>query len=267
MLLFASLGPFSVCGAMADDLQRVVASFQRLRDVFDERPELDDLSSKRPLLDVGKQSEDSTPIIQLKDENIAIYKGEKVLLRGSNGAGKSTLLRLLVGLVHQDRRSAQVLDQEIQLWPMEELRRRIAYLPQSTVLFEGTIAENIAFGAIEPDVARVAEVCDLTGAWSVIKRFKNGLNHKLYEGGVGLSGGEKQIIALARTLYADPDILLLDEPTSALDSERRQNFHALLSRIWGDKTVILTTHDAVNEDAFDRIIDLDSLPFPHAVPR
>jgi ATP-binding cassette, subfamily B, bacterial len=192
----------------------------------------------------------------LRDVDLAISPGERVVISGPNGAGKSTLLRLLLGLYRPA--NGRVLLDGIPLAELDlgHARRQIGVVLQDPVIFPGTIRDNIAYA--EPEVPQAA--FDLAARVSTAADFAGTLPDG-YDTGVGdegelLSGGQRQRIAMARALLGDPKLLLLDEPTTYLDERAIVDFLARLDQLPRSPTVVIVTHsDAVAARA-DRVIEL-----------
>ncbi len=186
-----------------------------------------------------------------------IRAGEKVGIIGRIGSGKSTIARLIVNLYEPDS-GAILIDQtdQRQIDPAD-LRRNIAYIGQDVTLFQGTIRENIAAGrpqASEDDILAAAKA---SGSYGFISSHPLGFDAPVGERGDGLSGGQKQCIALARALLLKPGILVCDEPTNAMDSQGEENFLRMLREEARDSTVIMITHRSVLLPLVDRLILVD----------
>jgi len=182
--------------------------------------------------------EEGKPILQ--DVSLVIPKGAKVAFVGESGSGKSTLVDIIMGLYKPQQGEILVgvkpfSDANIKSW-----RSQIGYIPQSIYLFDGTVGENVVFG-LPYDEKKVDEVLKIAKIDDFL-RTKAGANTQVGEGGILLSGGQKQRIAIARALYADPQILVLDEATSALDGETEAKIMEEIYTICKDKTLIVIAH-------------------------
>lgn len=193
----------------------------------------------------------------LKDINLLINKGEKIGIVGESGSGKSTLVDLLIGLYKPKSGKILVDDKEISEKNIKSWRKKIGYIPQSIYLFDGTIAENVAFGE-EIDKKRVKEVLKMANLLDFLEKNHQGIYTKVGENGVKLSGGQKQRVAIARALYNDPEILVLDEATSALDNETEKKIMDEIYKIGKDKTMIIIAHRISTLDRCDRIIRIEN---------
>ncbi len=192
----------------------------------------------------------------LEGANLAIAAGEVVALTGANGIGKSTLVRLL--LRYYDPQAGRItLDgADIATLQVQALRRQFGYVPQRPLLLNGTIRENIIFGADNRDAASVERAAQMAQAWDFAQRLPQGLDTMIGDDGVRLSGGQQQRIALARALYRDPPIYIFDEATSMYDLEGEAAFVESCVTLLKGRTVIIITHRPASLALADRIINL-----------
>lgn len=195
------------------------------------------------------------PVLQVK--RLSICAGERIAILGRNGAGKSTLLQALVAGV--DARSGVISLDGVTLGHLDpaDLRRDVALLTQDAQLFHGTIRENLRLGAPLATDGEMHAALALTGAERFVKKLPTGLDHLILEGGLGLSGGQKQSLLLARLLLRQPNVLLLDEPTSSLDEATERLFLENLDRWAQGKTLIIATHRPALLALVQRIIVVD----------
>jgi len=183
--------------------------------------------------------------------------GSHVAIVGPSGAGKSTIGRLLFRFY--DPWSGRILidGQDITQVTQASLRRAVGIVPQDSVLFNDTIGYNIAYGRDDADVKRVIQAARAAAILPLIERLPEGFDTEVGERGLKLSGGEKQRVAIARTLVKDPPILLLDEATSALDSRTEQEILATLRRVSKDRTTLAIAHRLSTIADADHILVLD----------
>jgi ABC-type multidrug transport system fused ATPase/permease subunit len=192
----------------------------------------------------------------LEHVSVTIPAGTRLALTGPSGAGKSTLAALVArfydptaGRVLIDGRDARDCAQE---W----LREQIAVVLQDTVLFTGTVGENIAYGSSASE-AQIVEAAKAAAAHEFILRLPDGYDTRLGPQGAGLSGGQRQRLGIARTLLRDPPVIILDEPTTALDAGSEAHVMAGLDRLMHGRTCILITHSPRLAATADRCLELD----------
>ena len=193
----------------------------------------------------------------LKDVSFSIEAGEKIALLGKIGSGKSTLSRLLLGLYHPQQGAVLVDGSEVRQIDPFDLRHNMAIVMQESWLFSGTIRENIAAGAEQPTDEAILDAAKQAGVHDFIADHPQGYDLQISERGEGLSGGQKQAIAIARALVANPAILILDEPTSMMDMSAEARFVERLKEITRDKTLIIITHRTALLELVDRVVVLD----------
>ena len=176
---------------------------------------------------------------------------------GASGAGKTTLVNLLPRFY--DPQSGRVLIDgvDVRSVTLRSLRRQIGIVPQETVLFSGTIAQNIAFGQKLFDPTAVQAAAEVANAHQFISQFSQGYHTWVGERGVNLSGGQRQRIAIARAVLLNPRILILDEATSALDSESEALVQEALERLTQNRTVLIIAHRLATVRRADRIVVIE----------
>lgn len=190
------------------------------------------------LSNISFEYEENKPV--LKNINLQIKKGSKVAFIGESGGGKSTLVDLIIGLYKPQKGKIEIDDEELSDITVKNWRMKIGYIPQSVYLFDGTVAENIAFG--NPiEIEKIIKVLKQANIYDFIQQ-KDGLETKVGEGGIMFSGGQKQRIAIARALYNNPEVLVLDEATSALDQNIEEKIMEEIYKISEDKTLIIIAH-------------------------
>ncbi len=190
----------------------------------------------------------------LQNVSFLVQPGEAIALVGASGSGKTTLVNLLPRFY--DPQDGQILIDgvDIQNVTLKSLRRQIGIVPQETILFSGTIAQNIAFGQKDFDLTAVQAAAEIANAHQFISQFSQGYHTWVGERGVNLSGGQRQRIAIARAILLNPSILILDEATSALDSESEALVQEALERIMQDRTVFVIAHRLATVRRADRIL-------------
>ncbi|MEZ0584718.1 type I secretion system permease/ATPase [Erwinia sp. STN24] len=191
-------------------------------------------------------------------DKLTIKPGEKIALLGRNGSGKSTLLQMLAGLLRPTQ-GALLLD-GVRLDTLDPLdvRRDVSLVSQSSSLFFGTIRQNLRLGMPLATEEEMQEALAIAGAMTFIRQLPEGLDYLLHEGGKGLSGGQRQLLLLARALLRQPAVLLLDEPTAWLDDAAESRLIEKLKAWSGEKTLIIATHRPAVMQLVDRILLLDN---------
>lgn len=192
----------------------------------------------------------------LKDISFKITPGEKVAILGNMGSGKSTILKLIMNFYEPTQGMIRIDDIAIDQWDPHHLRRSVGYLEQSPKLLFGTAIYNVTLKHPDAPVENIQRAIDVSGAARIFSRHPDGINMKIAEQGKGLSGGQVQSIALARTLVGDPKILLLDEPTSEMDQLSEQEFIQKMPAYLEGRTLIMVTHKQSLLRIVDRIIVL-----------
>ncbi|MEM8913090.1 MAG: ABC transporter ATP-binding protein [Planctomycetota bacterium] len=199
----------------------------------------------------------SGPMV-LRGIDLQVAHGETIALVGPNGCGKSTLISLLCRFDDPSNGEVRLDDVPIDQLSIRGLRRRLALVTQRTVLFDDTIENNIRYGSPSADTDAVVEAAKMAFADEFIRRkTPDGYQTLLGAGGVQLSGGQMQRLALARAFLRDPDILILDEATSAIDIESEQLIHEALEKFLVGRTGIMITHRSSSLAMADRVAVLD----------
>ena len=194
-------------------------------------------------------------VLQL--ENLHIKPGEKVGLLGPVGSGKSTLLKLLSGMYMPSKGRVSFDGIDLQHISRPHLSDRLGYLPQDVRLFAGTLRDNLTTGVLGKTEQHLLAACELTGLHQVIAAHPKGFDMPIAEGGTGVSGGQKQLIALTRMVLAAPDVWLLDEPTASMDETlESRTIAALRASVQVDQTLILVTHKPALLQLVDRLVIL-----------
>ncbi|MCL1469917.1 ABC transporter ATP-binding protein [Argonema antarcticum] len=200
-------------------------------------------------------SYDAKPV--LENMNLLVSPGELIALVGPSGAGKTTLANLLPRFYDPQIGQIFIDGVDIKNVTLRSLRRQIGIVPQETILFSGTIAQNIAFGQADFDLEAVEAAAKIANAHQFITQFSQGYQTWVGERGVNLSGGQRQRIAIARAVLLNPRILILDEATSALDSESEALVQEALERIMKNRTVLIIAHRLATVRRADRILVLE----------
>jgi ATP-binding cassette subfamily C protein LapB len=198
------------------------------------------------------------PPIALRDVSLSIEPGERVAFVGKIGSGKSTLLRMIAGLFQPIEGQVKIDGIDIRQIDPVDFRNQIGYVTQDLRLFRGTLRENIFLGRSAATVDAFMEVVALTGLDKIADAHPMGYDMPIGSMGLGLSGGQRQLVALARALVTRPKILLMDEPTSAMDMQTEAMFTKRLEDIVKGRTVIIVTHRPSLLSVVDRIVVMDN---------
>ncbi|WP_452672773.1 thiol reductant ABC exporter subunit CydD [Streptomyces amritsarensis] len=194
--------------------------------------------------------------------SLTVGPGECVALTGPSGAGKSTLLQVLLGFVRPTAGRVRIAGVDLAELSPEQWRERIAWVPQRPHLFAGTVAENVRLARPGARDSEVAAALEDAGAWEFVSALPRGAETLLGEGGVGLSAGQRQRLALARAFLADRPVLLLDEPTAALDGETEAGIVDAVRRLSAGRTVLLVVHRPALLAVADRVVRMAAGPVP-----
>lgn len=180
-----------------------------------------------------------------------------VAVTGESGAGKSTLLRLVLRFLEPTQGSVRLADRPLDAWPEEELRARVAYVPQDAAMLSGSVRDNLTLGRDFADEALWTALAraDLDAA---VASLPGGLEYALREDGAGLSGGQRQRLALARALLSAPTVLLLDEPSANLDEASEAVLVRTLRREAQERLVVVVAHRPALIAAAERVLRLEA---------
>lgn len=200
--------------------------------------------------------EAGVPALSVRD--LSIRPGEHIAVLGKNGAGKSTLLQALSGLLEAS--AGEVLLESVSLPQIDpaDVRRDVGLLTQNSRLFYGTIRENITLGAPHASADEILGALNMVGADEFIRKLPKGLEHVLLEGGIGLSGGQRQALLLARLIIRQPAVVLLDEPTASMDEATERNFIRQFGEWSHGRTVVIATHRMRALEMAGRIIVVEN---------
>jgi ATP-binding cassette subfamily C protein LapB len=194
----------------------------------------------------------------LSNVSFRVGAGERVGVIGRIGSGKSTLEKLILGMYEPSSGSILVDGVDIKQIDPAMLRRNVGYVPQDIVLFFGTVKENILFAAPYADDSAMIRAAEVAGVTEFVNHAAQGFDLHVGERGEGLSGGQRQTIAIARSLVLDPPIMVMDEPTNSLDNRSEENFKGKLDAALAGKTLLLVTHRASLLTLVPRLIVLDN---------
>jgi len=256
--------PLNFMGMVYREIKQAVIDIERMFAILARKPEIEDRPGARPLA-VGRGairfenvsfSYDPGREI-LKGISFEVPAGHTVAVVGPSGAGKSTISRLLFRFYEVTGGRISIDGKDIRDVTQQSLRAAIGMVPQDTVLFNDTIRYNIRYGRWEASDAEVEEAARLAQIDDFIRMSPNGYETEVGERGLKLSGGEKQRVAIARTILKGPPILLLDEATSALDSHTEKDIQDALDRVSRNRTTLVIAHRLSTIVGADEIIVLD----------
>jgi ATP-binding cassette, subfamily B, heavy metal transporter len=256
--------PLNFMGMVYREIKQAIIDIEKMFGVLARHPEVKDIPGARPLMvtsglvrfdDVRFSYDPDRPI--LKGLSFEVPAGKTVAIVGPSGAGKSTISRLLFRLYDVSGGRILIDGQDIRNVTQASLRASIGMVPQDTVLFNDTIRYNIRYGRWDATDAEVEQAAQLAQIDAFIRMSPKGYETQVGERGLKLSGGEKQRVAIARTVLKAPPILLLDEATSALDSHTEQDIRDALERVSRNRTSLVIAHRLSTIVSADEIIVLD----------
>ena len=264
MLILFSLVMVSMMLVM---IPRASASAERINEVLDAVPSIKDPAAVKAGKNSGRKgcvefanvtfSYPGAEKPALKDISFSAGPGEVTAVIGSTGSGKSTLFKLLLRFYEPDSGKILVDDINIAELPQDDLRARIGYVPQKTLLFSGTVAENVRFGKQDATDDEIQLAAELAQAGEFIKDLPGGLEAKIDQGGANLSGGQKQRLAIARALVRKPEIYIFDDSFSSLDFKTDASLRSALDQETTNSTVIIIAQRVSTVLSADRIIVLE----------
>lgn len=244
-------------------IQRTLASAERVFEVIDITPsikevpgavELPRLKGEVELRGVFFAYEKNEEV--LSDINLKVTSGEKLAIVGPSGSGKTSIINLIPRFYDPTQGTVLVDGHDIRTVKLQTLRKQIGIVPQETLLFSGTIKENIKYGNLLASDGQVLEAAKTANAHGFIMELPDGYDTVVGERGMTLSGGERQRIAIARTVLRDPAILILDEATSSLDSESEKLIQESLKVLMKGRTSFIIAHRLSTVQDADRIVVL-----------
>ena len=264
MLLQLSV-PLNFIGFVYREIRQGLTDIEEMFDLLEVKPEVVDAPDAKELVigngaiafkDVHFAYDPARPI--LKGISFEVPAGKTVAVVGPSGAGKSTLSRLLYRFYDVQSGSITIDGQDLRTVTQKSLRKVIGMVPQDTVLFNDTIAYNIRYGRPGASEAEVTAAAEIAQIGEFIRNLPEGFDTKVGERGLKLSGGEKQRVAIARTILKAPPVLILDEATSALDTTTEREIQAALDVVSKNRTTLVIAHRLSTVIGADEIIVLKS---------
>lgn len=245
----------------------ITKGFESIRSIGEvlESPDLEQNEGKIPVNRVKGRVDFEAVRFQYADTNVSaihnfslqVKAGENIALVGPSGAGKSTILNLVIGFIRPTEGRILLDGQDMSEIDLRTYRQFLSVVPQESILFEGTIRENITYGINDIREAAVDSALRDANAWEFIQHLPDLLETHIGERGTKLSGGQKQRLAIARALIRDPRVLILDEATSALDTESEGLIQEALSRLMKGRTTFIVAHRLSTIRNADRIVVLE----------
>ncbi len=241
--------PLNQIAQLFNAIQSALAGAERVFEILDEVPDLTDAPDAQPLERVTGQVtfekvcfsyEEGVPV--LKDVSLHARPGELIALVGPTGAGKTTIVNLLTRFYDVESGAIHIDGRDIREIPQEDLRRKLGLVLQDNFLFADTVMENIRYGRLDASDEEVIAAARFANADSFIRHLPQGYQTVLAERGSNLSQGQRQLLAIARAILADPAILILDEATSNVDTRTEQQLQAALRTLMEGRTSFVIAH-------------------------
>ena len=250
---------------LTDPIRRFSSTYSNIQTAIAAQERIDKILQMKPKITSGKENLSKIDNIEFKD--VVLKYGKKIALKninykanrpkivglvGDSGGGKSSFISLIERFYDVNSGEILINGKNIKDYNIQDLRNKIAYIPQTIHIFNDTIASNISYGK-EIDEDKIKEVLKKANLLEFVEKLKDGIYTKLQENGANLSGGQKQRIAIARALYTDPDILILDEATSALDNKSEAIIMQTIEK-FDDKLIFIVAHRLTTVENADEIL-------------
>lgn len=257
-------GPIGTFVRLYTQIQESLGAVGRVYELLDSIPEiknpegavvLDNIEGRIQFEKVSFGYSKTLPV--LHEVTFEIKPGERVALVGPSGGGKSTVVQLLHRFFDVDAGSIRIDGTDLRRIDLKSFLEQVALVPQETLLFGGTVRENILYGKLDATQAELDRAAQSAHAYEFIQRLENGYDTVVGEKGAKLSGGERQRIAIARALLKDPKILILDEATSSLDNQSEALIQEALEVLMRGRTTLSVAHRLSTVHNADKIIVID----------
>jgi len=255
--------PLNFIGFVYREIRQGLADIEEMFRLLDQKPEIIDADDARPIKisgpvirfdNVSFHYDSDRPI--LKNVSFEVPAGKTIAVVGPSGAGKSTISRLIYRFYDVSDGAVSIDGQDVRDVTQKSLRAAIGMVPQDTVLFNDTIAYNIGYGRPAAGMDQVRKAADMAQIGSFVQSLPQGFDTQVGERGLKLSGGEKQRVAIARTILKAPPVLILDEATSALDTQTERDIQSALDAVSKNRTTLVIAHRLSTVINADEIIVL-----------
>ncbi len=263
-LMSSIADPIRKVGSIFGHVPKALAAADRVFELLDERSEVSEAANPIELPSIkGKVQFEKVSFayqsdeMVLKDVDLKVKSGELVALVGPSGAGKTTMINLIARFYDPVSGTIKIDDHDLRLLKLSTFRKQLGIVPQETILFRGTIADNIAYGKNDASMEEIIEAAKAANAHNFIMQAPDGYQTRVGSRGATLSGGQRQRIAIARAILRNPRILILDEATSALDTESETLIQEALERLMKDRTSFVIAHRLSTILSADRIVVMD----------
>jgi ATP-binding cassette subfamily B protein len=257
--------PLRTLGQRIGTVQRAVAASARVAEVLDARPQVVDPATPRGLAPGGAAVSFDGVMFGYDPERPVLYgldlqipSGTSLALVGATGSGKSTAAALLARFYDVQGGAVRIGGVDVRDLPLAELRRAVAFVPETTFLFSDTVFANIAFARPDARSEEVEHAARVAGAHEFVLRLPEGYETVLGERGFSLSGGQRQRLALARAILADPRVLVLDDATSSVDATKEHEIRAALATVMEGRTTLVIAHRPATIALADRVAVLEA---------
>jgi len=265
LAVFSSLHPLKVITKTYTSIKKAMVSVDRVFEVLNAKNEITEDTNALSKKDFENEIKitnlhfayNDKPV--LKNINLTIKKGEKIAIVGKSGSGKTTLVNLLTRMYDADKGEIKIDNINIKKIKLKDLRKLFGVVTQEPILFNMTIAENIAYGTnTEIGMKQIEKACKIAYADEFIEKFPDKYNHKLDNKATNLSGGQKQRLCIARAIAGNPPILIFDEATSSLDTQSEKKVQDALSEAQKNRTVIVIAHRLSTILSSDKIVVMEN---------